>query len=62
MKLAGQPKQASLNQRQLIAQTSCCAHTQMMLAIRFLCNVNDTRALIGPHSLVTPHRCQISDL
>ena len=27
---------------------SCSAHAQMMLVHRFLCNVNDIRALIGP--------------
>ena len=27
---------------------------KLKLAIRFLCNVNGTRALIGPCSLVTP--------
>ena len=53
MKQAGQPEQASLNQCQIIAQNSCSAHAQLMLAIRFLCNVNDIRVLIGPCSHVT---------
>ena len=54
MKPASHPEQESLNQCQLIAQNLCTAHAQLMLAIRFLCNVNDIRALIGPCSLVTP--------
>ena len=47
----GQPKQASLNQCQLIAANSpnwCSTHPQLIVAIRFLCNVIDTRALIVP--------------
>ena len=46
MKPASQPEHASLNQ--------CSVHAHMMLARMFLCNVNDTRALIGslfPHYL-----------
>ena len=49
----GQPEQASLNQYQPIAQNWCSMHAQLMLAMRFLCNVNDTRALRGPCSHVT---------
>ena len=41
MKQAGQPEQASLNQCQIIAQNLCSAHAQLMLAIMFLCKVND---------------------
>ena len=52
LKPAGQPEQASLNQCQLIAQNWCVAHAQLKLEIRFLCNVTDTRALIGPNLLV----------
>ena len=52
-KPAGQPEQASLNQCQLIAQNWCSAHAQLMVEIRFLCNVIDTRAMIGPCSHVT---------
>ena len=52
MKAVGQPKQASLNE-----QPKICA--LCMLVHRFLCNVNDTRALIGPCSLVTSPLCQI---
>ena len=55
LKPAGQPEQASLNQCQLIAQNWCSAHAKLMLASRFLCNVIDTRALIGPCSHVTSH-------
>ena len=40
MKPAGQPQQASLSEKR-------------MLAHRFLCNVNDMKALIGPCSLAT---------
>ena len=53
LKPAGQPEQASLNQCQLIAHNWCSVHAKPMLAIRFLCNVCDTRALIGPCSHVT---------
>ena len=53
LKPAGQPEQANFNQCQLIAQNWCTAHAQLMLAIRFLCNVIDMRALIGPCSHVT---------
>ena len=38
-KQAGQPEQAGLNQCQLIAHKLCSVHAQLMLAIRFLCNV-----------------------
>ena len=50
MKPAGQPEQASLNQCQRIAQNLCSSHAELMLAIGFLCNINDTRALISPCS------------
>ena len=43
MKPASHPEQASPNQCQLIAQNVCTAHAQLLLSIRFLCNVNDTR-------------------
>ena len=48
MKPAGHPEQASLNQCQLIAQNLYTAHAQLMLAIRFLCNVNDTWLVFVP--------------
>ena len=52
LKPAGQPEQASLNQCQLIAQNWCSAHAQLMVEIRFFCNVLDMRALLGPCSLM----------
>ena len=62
MKPARLSEHASLKQFQLIAHNSCSAHAQLMLAIKFLCDVNDMRALIGRCYLVTPRLCQISDL
>ena len=53
LKPAGQPEQASVNLCQLIAQNWCSVHAQLMLAIQFLCNLIDTRALIGPCSHVS---------
>ena len=53
LKPAGQPEQASLNQCQLIAQNWCSAHALLMVEIRFLCYVIDTRTVIGPCSHVT---------
>ena len=61
---AGQPEQASLNQCQLVAQNWCSAHTQLMVEIRFLCYVFDTRALTAwsfVSSHVTSRCCQIFD-
>ena len=52
-KPAGQPEHASLNQCQLIAANRCSGHPQLVVEIGFLCNVIDTRALIGPCSNVT---------
>ena len=52
-KPVGQPEHASLNQCQLIAPNRCSGHPQLVVEIRFLCNVIDTRALIGPCSHVT---------
>ena len=52
-KPAGQPEHASLNQCQLIAANRCSGHPQLVVEIRFLCNVIDTRALIGTCSHVT---------
>ena len=49
-KPAGQPEHASLNQCQLIAANRCSGHPQLVVEIRFLCNVIDARALIGPCS------------
>ena len=46
MKPDGQPEQASVNEY----PESCALR---ILPRRFLCNVNNTRALIGPCSLVT---------
>ena len=53
LKPASQLEEASLNQCQLIAQNWCSAYAQLTLVIRFLCNIVDTRALIGPCSHVT---------
>ena len=50
MKPAGQPEQASVNHLPKSPHKS--AHAQM-LAHKFLSNVNDTRVLSGPCSLVT---------
>ena len=55
-KPAGQPEHASLNQCQLIAANRpklVLWATQLVVEIRFLCNVIDARALIGPCSHVT---------
>ena len=52
-KPAGQPEHASLNQCQLLAANRCSGHPKLAVEIRFLCNVIDTRALIGPCSHVT---------
>ena len=51
---ARQHKQASLNKYP--KSRALC-----ILARRFLCNVNYTRVLIGPCSLVTSLGCQIRD-
>ena len=55
-KPASQPEHASLNQCQLIAANR---HPQLVVEIRFLCNVIDARALIGPCSHVTSRCCLI---
>ena len=55
-KPVGQPEHASLNQCQLIAANRpklCSGHPQLVVEIRFLSNVIDARALIGPCSHVT---------
>ena len=52
-KPADQPEHASLNKCQLIAANWCSGHPQLVVEIRFLCNVIDARALIGPCSYVT---------
>ena len=52
-KPAGQPEHASLNQCQLIVANRCSGHPQQVVEIRFLCNVIDAGALIGPCSHVT---------
>ena len=56
-KPAGQPEHASLNQCQLIAANRqinwCSGQPQLVVEIRFLSNVIDARALIGPCSHVT---------
>ena len=52
-KPAGQPEHASLNQCQLIVVNRCSGHPQQVVEIRFLCNVIDAGALIGPCSHVT---------
>ena len=55
-KPAGQPEHASLNQCQLIAVNrpfGALGTPQMVVEIRFLSNVFDARALIGPCSHVT---------
>ena len=54
-KPAGQPKHASLNQCQLIAANWCSGHPQLVVEIRFLCDIIDARALIGHCSHVTSH-------
>ena len=62
-KPAGQPKQGSLNQCQQIAANSpqfvlyACPTDCGDKLIRFLCNVIDTRARIGPWSNVTSRWC-----
>ena len=48
-KPAGQHEHATLNK---YPKKSCLAHAQMMLAHRFLRNVNDARALSGACSVV----------
>ena len=57
LKPAGQPEHASLNQCQLITANGCqnwfSGHPQLVVEIRFLCNVIDAGALIGPCSHVT---------
>ena len=58
-KPAGQPEHASLNQCQLIVANRCSGHPQQVVEIRFLCNVIDARALIGPCSHVTSPCCLI---
>ena len=62
-KPAGQPEYASLNQCQLIAanlgQNWCSGQPQLVVEIRFLSNVIDARALIGPCSHVTSRCCLI---
>ena len=58
-KPAGQPEHASLNQCQLIVANRCSGHPQQVVEIRFLCNVIDAGALIGPCSHVTSCCCLI---
>ena len=58
-KPAGQPEHASLNQCQLIVANRCSGHPQQVVEIRFLCNVIDAGALIGPCSHVTLCCCLI---
>ena len=58
-KLAGQPEHASLNQCQLIVANRCSGHPQQVVEIRFLSNVIDAGALIGPCSHVTSCCCLI---
>ena len=58
-KPAGQPEHASLNQCQVIVANRCSGHPQQVVEIRFLCNVIDARALIGPCSHVTSPCCLI---
>ena len=62
-KPAGQPEHASHNQCQLIAtngcQNWCSGHPQLVVEIRYLCNVIDAGALIGPCSHVTSRCCLI---
>ena len=53
-----QPEHASPNQCHLIAANWCSGHPQQVVEIRFLCNVIDARALIGPCSHVTSRCCQ----
>ena len=58
-KPAGQPEHAILNQCQLIVANRCSGHPQQVVEIRFLCNVIDAGALIGPCSHVTSCCCLI---
>ena len=58
-KPAGQPEHASLKQCQLIVANRCSGHPQQVVDIRFLCNVIDAGALIGPCSHVTSCCCLI---
>ena len=58
-KPAGQPEHASLKQCQLIVANRCSGHPQQVVEIRFLCNVIDAGALIGPCSHVTSCCCLI---
>ena len=58
-KPAGQPEHASLNQCQLIVANRRSGHPQQVVEIRFLCNVIDAGALIGPCSHVTSPCCLI---
>ena len=58
-KPAGQPEHASLNQCQLIVANGCSGLPQQVVEIRFLCNVIDAGALIGPCSHVTSCCCLI---
>ena len=58
-KPAGQPEHASLNQCQLIVANRCSGHPQQVVEIKFLCNVIDAGALIGPCSHVTSCCCLI---
>ena len=51
-KPASQPEQASLNQCHLIAQNRCSPQAQLKEEIRFLCNVINTRDLVGSCSHV----------
>ena len=57
-KPAGQPEHASPNQCLLIAPYKPKIGAQLMVEIRFLCYVIDTRALIRPCSQVTSRCCQ----
>ena len=58
-KPAGQPEHASLKQCQLIVANRCSGHPQQVVEIRFLCNVIDAGALIGPCPHVTSCCCLI---
>ena len=62
-KPAGQPGHASLNQCQLIAANGCqnwfSGHPQLLVEIRFRCNVIDAGTLIGPCPHVASHCCLI---
>ena len=65
LKSAGQPEQAqptamSINSPNLVL-CACPLDGGDQASPRFLCNVIDMRALIGPCSHVTSRSCQISD-